>query len=840
MLRPSAANDEDAFVALVCTNRQGLEFLYRDASGQSAGQQGPTVGGVFAPFWVQLAKSGDVYTASYSSDGTTWTTLGTHTADLGFGPSAGLVTCAHDPSKVATATFSDVAVTPHSLSDADVGSPAIAGSDTYDPATGTYTLTASGSDIWNDADAFNYAAQPFAGDGSITAEVTQAATNADGSAGDYAKAGVMFRDPNYADAPFVDLVYTNTLGLQLTDRAGNGQDAQQVGDNTPVSGPFWVRLSRDGTTYTGAYSTDGSTWTTVGTVEDDAVSYDGLAGLVACSHDDTQVATATFANVSTFAVDVVNPAEAQVAWTNPWTAASGTVLYGSTDGGSTYAQLADVPAGQSTFDLTGLTPQASYALDDVAAGSGATPNGTGAAAPNGGNAAPAATTTALAPYEVSVPQNLTQGIATNQDSGQTAPMHPIVFAASTLAAAQKADIQVGNFVSQPPNGPATTTFGMKVTKAGNTGHTQPANENSLAQQFNLSNTQLVVAVEDGSDADYNDAYSVITVTPITLDSITGTIGSQSQKSTDNGLTITNANLFAIPQSSGNSAHLDMAAQNLSPIDSVVKSHFYWAVARNPTDKLNGITPGISQNASDITKAKLQTNGAGSFNVICYLDTNGNGQYDPGEEVKVFHVAEIGVVVSSAEVNTTASNVHSYDDDFNTHTTSFISGSGGWTADNVPQTTAINFSATVTLQGGGADEQLGLSKVNLGWLQNVTSFSSSADYQDGSTETITTTAPLPLLDTANSGQGGATDYLSGTKLTDQGASPDGGEIIFVTAFDYPSSAYPDMQVKTNSTGKDMETKIGFLATLALVSNDYNLYYGAYDKVTWASRYEVHKR
>src|SRR5262249_30658187 len=49
------------------------------------------------------------------------------------------------------------------------GDPAIAGNATF--ANGTYTLTASGSDIWGAADHFQYLYRPLVGDGQIIARV---------------------------------------------------------------------------------------------------------------------------------------------------------------------------------------------------------------------------------------------------------------------------------------------------------------------------------------------------------------------------------------------------------------------------------------------------------------------------------------------------------------------------------------------------------------------------------------------------------------------------------------------------------------------------------------------
>src|SRR5262249_1022519 len=74
------------------------------------------------------------------------------------------------------------------------GNPSVAGNATF--SNGVYTVTGSGSDIWDTADHFQYLYTPFTGDGQIIARVVteQAGVN------DFAKAGVMFRESLGADS----------------------------------------------------------------------------------------------------------------------------------------------------------------------------------------------------------------------------------------------------------------------------------------------------------------------------------------------------------------------------------------------------------------------------------------------------------------------------------------------------------------------------------------------------------------------------------------------------------------------------------------------------------------
>src|SRR5882762_1308799 len=59
------------------------------------------------------------------------------------------------------------AALPTGWSDADIGSPGSAGSASYN--NGLWTVAGGGSDIWNNADQFNYASTPLYSDGTLDA-----------------------------------------------------------------------------------------------------------------------------------------------------------------------------------------------------------------------------------------------------------------------------------------------------------------------------------------------------------------------------------------------------------------------------------------------------------------------------------------------------------------------------------------------------------------------------------------------------------------------------------------------------------------------------------------------
>jgi len=62
--------------------------------------------------------------------------------------------------------------------------------------------------------------------------------------------------------------------------------------------PVWLRLVRRGNTFTGYRSSNGTSWSVVGTPRTIAMPSSIQMGLVATSHNTTSTATATFDNVS--------------------------------------------------------------------------------------------------------------------------------------------------------------------------------------------------------------------------------------------------------------------------------------------------------------------------------------------------------------------------------------------------------------------------------------------------------------------------------------------------------------------------------------------------------------
>jgi len=401
MFRDGSASNA-ANVGVFATPNNGVSLQWRSTAGGAANNSGisnvpsPTAS---APIWLELVRNGNVFTASYSTNGTTYTTVGTETITLDTALLAGLAVTAHNNSLLATATFANAQI-PYSatpvaippiptlvaspaagavslswspvsgaasydlyrstttgmegsapyrtglsgptysdtnvtagtqyfytltsansvggqsqqsgetfatptaapaagpLTDADIGLPlpTDAGSASYNSSTGVWTIAGGGTDIWGNTDQFNFASTTVSGNATLTAEVTSLSDT-----DPWAKAGLMFRDGSAVGAANVAVVATPGNGVSFqwrTTANGASNYADIPGVPAPTaSAPVWLELVRNGNVFTASYSTNGTTYTTVGS---QTITLDTalLAGLAVTAHNDNLLATATFANVA--------------------------------------------------------------------------------------------------------------------------------------------------------------------------------------------------------------------------------------------------------------------------------------------------------------------------------------------------------------------------------------------------------------------------------------------------------------------------------------------------------------------------------------------------------------
>ena len=97
------------FAMVVATPGDGVNFCFRTATGAVSSYA--EIAGPVAPVWVQLLRSGNTFTASYSPDGVNWTAVGPpQVVPMSSQPLAGLAVTAHNNSLLCQATFSSVTI----------------------------------------------------------------------------------------------------------------------------------------------------------------------------------------------------------------------------------------------------------------------------------------------------------------------------------------------------------------------------------------------------------------------------------------------------------------------------------------------------------------------------------------------------------------------------------------------------------------------------------------------------------------------------------------------------------------------------------------------------------
>jgi len=180
---------------------------------------------------------------------------------------------------------------------ADIGSPALAGSGIYTDDDNTWTLTGSGTGIGGASDQFHLTSQSITGDQVLAARVTSVSSSISGAAG-----GLMMRDGTGAAAAYVDVTVSPGAGIVFQYRTEAGVVSSAVAAWS-YSAAVWLRLMRTGNVFTAYYATSTNTpgpsdWIAIASISIAFVNSNYQAGLVVTSGNSTLIATATFDNLT--------------------------------------------------------------------------------------------------------------------------------------------------------------------------------------------------------------------------------------------------------------------------------------------------------------------------------------------------------------------------------------------------------------------------------------------------------------------------------------------------------------------------------------------------------------
>jgi len=168
---------------------------------------------------------------------------------------------------------------------------------------GTYTMTGSGTDIWDIGpgagefhDEFHFAYKMLTGPGSIVAKVESIQNT-----NDWAKAGVMIRETLEGGSKHALAAVTPAYGVAFQGRIQPGEGSFNT-NQADFTAPYWVKLERDVAGNFSAYhSADGSSWELIqeGQATPIPMTSNVYIGLALTSHDTALTCQAVFSNVTT-------------------------------------------------------------------------------------------------------------------------------------------------------------------------------------------------------------------------------------------------------------------------------------------------------------------------------------------------------------------------------------------------------------------------------------------------------------------------------------------------------------------------------------------------------------
>ena len=170
----------------------------------------------------------------------------------------------------------------------DIGSVGLPGS--VCDSTGIYKVCGSGLKIASTNDGMFFSYQNLPADGEIIGRIL----SIDGSS-NYSNGGIMIRQSLAPNSMHSALTLGKNLALSLKKRAGTGTNTFY--NVQSVSTPIWVRLSRVGDKIYGYYSSDGNTWTQLGT-ELTMPTGSVYVGMAISNHNNAAKATMLIDNVS--------------------------------------------------------------------------------------------------------------------------------------------------------------------------------------------------------------------------------------------------------------------------------------------------------------------------------------------------------------------------------------------------------------------------------------------------------------------------------------------------------------------------------------------------------------
>jgi TolB protein len=173
----------------------------------------------------------------------------------------------------------------------DIGAPKQTGSAHFDPATGSYTVSGGGRNMWFTNDAFHFVWEKISGDVTLAADMVFR-----GEGGDpHRKAFLIVRQNLDADSAYADAAVHGDGLTSLQYREAAGAMTREIQSN--VKGPVRLRIEKRGKYVSMSVALPGGLLQPAGGTFRLELTEPFLIGLGVCAHNDEALETAVFSKV---------------------------------------------------------------------------------------------------------------------------------------------------------------------------------------------------------------------------------------------------------------------------------------------------------------------------------------------------------------------------------------------------------------------------------------------------------------------------------------------------------------------------------------------------------------
>jgi hypothetical protein len=288
-------------------------------------------------------------------------------------------------------------------------------------------------------------------------------------------------------------------------------------------------------------------------------------------------------------------------------------------------------------------------------------------------------------------------------------------------------------------------------------------------------------------------------------------------------------LVAVLKDSGT---VSVTAANPNP--SSIASQIRWDFARDGNDTVASDKPALNNTTGATTSFQPST--PGNFRLVAYLDTNGNGQFDEGEQLRVLRIAIVRVTPQPLSSLTTQNTLYG-------ETPTAYAGVGSTSYPPAPPF-PMNLSAQYLLEGGGQDKSIGTSGIIVGEVGNVINSNNKSGAATGDTfQVLYSTAGtgvenpgspnLPMVDCLTD------NPTDGAEPMRQNSNPiilapptTGGVLIQITSLDAPGFSWYVTQPNTKTTWFDTGGTVNFGEFVVAVSRSFLRTYLSLNWAQWS--------